>query len=66
MGYNWIGVARQLPLEGEVVMTMIDDGDGLRNVAKLKRMGRLWFHPDGSMYVYYTPTHWRILTAFDR
>lgn len=19
----------------------------------------LWFLPDGSMYVYYTPTHWR-------
>jgi hypothetical protein len=25
----------------------------------LKRQGNLWYTPDGSMYVYYTPTHWR-------
>jgi hypothetical protein len=43
------------------VWTKIDDGHGERNVAKLKRIAgsRLWFLPDGSMYVYYTPTHWR-------
>jgi hypothetical protein len=45
--------------EGKVVETKIDDGAGVRNVAKLKRSGRLWFVPDGSVYVYYTPTHWR-------
>ena len=34
---------------------------GVRNEAPLKLhdRGRLWFFPDGSMYVYYTPTHWR-------
>jgi hypothetical protein len=46
--------------EGKVVLTKIDDGKAARNEAKLKRNGNLWFFPDGSMYVYYTPTHWRI------
>ncbi len=45
--------------EGEVVETKIDDKDGVRNQTKLKRQGNLWFYPDMSMYVYYTPTHWR-------
>lgn len=46
--------------EGVVVETMIDDGNAPpRNFASLKRSGRLWFLPDGSMYVYYTPTHFK-------
>lgn len=45
--------------EGKVVETKIDDGKYRRNVQKLKRRGLLWFFPDGSMYVYYTPTHWK-------
>ena len=44
--------------EGVLVLTKIDDGHGVRNVQKLYRQGRLWYVPDGSMYVYYTPTHW--------
>lgn len=44
--------------EGEVVMTAIIDGEQ-RNTTDLVRKGRLWFYPDMSMYVYYTPTHWR-------
>lgn len=44
---------------GIVVQTKIDDADGVRNVQTLKRSGNLWWLPDGSMYVYYTPTHWR-------
>lgn len=47
--------------EGVVVWTMIADGQGVRNETMLKRSGRLWFVPDGSMYVYYSPTHWRAL-----
>ena len=43
----------------EIVMTKIHDDDGERNVQKLKRQGNLWWTPDGAMYVYYTPTHWR-------
>lgn len=44
--------------EGEIVMTRIDDGRGVRNEQPLIRQGRLWFVTDRSMYVYYTPTHW--------
>lgn len=55
----WTPVGRKLPPEGVVVETKIHDSDGERNVQKLKRQGGLYFFPDGSMYVYYTPTHWR-------
>lgn len=55
---TWIPVAEREPPDGETVNTKIDDGNGVRNVQPLKRQGRLWFFPDGSMYVYYTPTHW--------
>lgn len=53
--WNSIGSAP----EGVVVNTKIDDGRGVRNEQELVRRGRLWFFPDFSMYVYYTPTHWR-------
>jgi hypothetical protein len=58
---NWIAVSIEtLPVNGMVVETKIDDGIGpAMNEQQLKRQGRLWFFPDGSMYVYYTPTHWR-------
>jgi hypothetical protein len=49
--------------EGVVVNTKISDIGGDRNEQKLKRSGRLWFFPDGSMYVYYTPTHWQELQS---
>ena len=45
--------------ENVVLETKIDDENGCRNVAKLKRIGGLWWTPDGEMYVYYRPTHWR-------
>ena len=48
-----------LPPEGLIVETKIDDKHGCRNEGRLYRRGKLWFLPDGSMYVYYTPTHWR-------
>ena len=44
---------------GKVVWTKIHDENGERNVQKLVRDGNLWFFPDWSLYVYYTPTHWR-------
>ena len=55
----WIEVCKQLPRDGLVVVTKISDQAGTRNEQPLKRSGRLWFFPDGSMYVYYTPTHWK-------
>ena len=55
----WIKCSMQLPAEGVVVETRIFDWKGARNEGRLKRQGRLWFLPDGSMYVYYEPTEWR-------
>lgn len=48
------------------IMTKIDDERGERNVQSLVKRTRIpgetrplfWF-PDLSMYVYYTPTHWK-------
>lgn len=57
--YGWVSVNESLPEDGVVVDTKIDDDGGVRNTQLLKRQGRLWFFRDGSMYVYYTPTHWR-------
>jgi len=49
--------AEQAP-KGKVVMTMISDDRGIRNMAKLYFKDGLWWMPDGSGYVYYTPTHY--------
>ena len=51
----WISTAVELPPDGQVVQVQNNGG------AQLKRQGRLWFFPDGSMYVYYTPEWWRPL-----
>jgi rubrerythrin len=56
---DWQRVGDTLPEENLVVDTKIDDAKGCRNTAPLKRQGNLWYFPDGSMYVYYTPTHWK-------
>lgn len=55
---TWNETRHTLPPEEVVVLTMICNGDGTRNQQPLKRRGTMWFLPDGSMYVYYTPTHW--------
>lgn len=55
---NWISVRDRLPPEGMLVHTKIDDAKGVRNETILRHGRRLWFVPDGTMYVYYTPTHW--------
>lgn len=47
--------------EDVLVETKNDDKDGVRNVQKLRRSGRLWFIDGAAVYVYYTPTHWREL-----
>ncbi len=63
----WIECKRRLPEKGVEVMTKIHDADGLRNEQSLTLKQRnessrpMWWLPDGSMYVYYTPTHWRPL-----
>lgn len=61
---DWKRCSDDLPPVDVVVMTKIDDSKGCRNEQTLKRQQRtpetrsLWFVPDGSMYVYYEPTHW--------
>lgn len=55
----WESVKESPPPENTVVETKIDDEDGARNECRLKRRGRLWWFTDDSMYIYYTPTHWR-------
>jgi len=55
---EWKPINDQVP-EGVVFNTIISDENGLRNEAKLKRKSKLWFYPDDSMYVYYTPTHYK-------
>lgn len=55
---HWHSITPDDSLEGAVVLTRIRDEHGTRNTQLLKRVGRLWFLPDGSMYVYYTPTEW--------
>lgn len=66
MAEKWIETSAELPPEGVVVATKIDDDKGLRNEQPLKRQGNLFFHSDGSMYVYYRPTHWRRLTRSEQ
>ena len=46
-----------LPEEGVVVATLSEGGIQ----SELKRIGGLWFFPDGHMYVYYVPRYWKAL-----
>lgn len=41
------------------IETKISDSSGERNIQNLIRQDNLFWHTDMSMYVYYTPTHWR-------
>lgn len=58
---RWIRTADVMPPDGEVVNAMDSGG----HVQKLKRNGRLWWFPDSSMYVYFTPTCWQPLPPGD-
>jgi len=55
----WTKVAVMLPPERVLVETKIHDDEGCRNLTKLRYRKGLWFVEDESVYVYYTPTHWR-------
>lgn len=56
---NWQRITDTAPDDDRVVETKIHDADGARNEQPLRRIRRLWFFPDKSMYVYYQPTHYR-------
>lgn len=52
---DWIPTERRLPPEGAVVDAMDSGG----HVQPLARVGGLWFFPDMTMYVYFTPKFWK-------
>lgn len=52
---DWKCAYDEPPEEGVEVETKSPGG----LVQTLKRKGNLWFFPDMSMYVYYTPVMWR-------
>jgi len=52
---DWFHTETQKPNKGDVVQTMDSGG----RVQDLLYDGPLWFFPDGSMHVYYTPTFWK-------
>lgn len=56
---NWISCKEKLPERNEIVDTKIDNEQGVRNECQLLLKGNLWFLKDQSMYVYYSPTHWK-------
>ena len=56
---EWHKFPDDLPPVNTDLETKIDDGKGVRNVCALRYHSNLWFFTDMSMYVYYTPTHWR-------
>lgn len=58
MSKDWIRPQDELPPDGVIV----DCINSVGHVHRLKRQGRLWFVPDGSMYVYYEPKFWQPAT----
>jgi hypothetical protein len=54
----WTNILNLQPPKGKIVKTKIDDKNGIRNEQNLKFDGKLWWVSDGTMYVYYAPTHW--------
>lgn len=57
MANNWQPI--DTAPEHIVVDTKIDDEHGLRNEQPLMKRDNLWWFPDGELYVYYRPTHWK-------
>lgn len=62
---EWISVEEMLPPEHIPVETKIDDENGERNNCILMRYKNFWMFPENMMYVYYTPTHWRLCNYVD-
>lgn len=56
---QWISTSNIVPNNNRAVETKLDDFRGVQNIQKLRFYKGLWWFPDMSMYVYYTPTHWR-------
>lgn len=52
---GWTRAADQLPPDGMLVDALNPSG----NLTQLRRRHNLWFLPDESMYVYFSPEWWR-------
>ncbi len=55
----WTSFRFKKPPENILIDTKIDDQHGVRNEQQLIRIGNLYFLEDRSIYVFYTPTHWK-------
>lgn len=54
---HWNATGERLPQEGQEVWTMNSAGE----VGTLVYLNGLWWFPDRSMYVYYTPQFWKAM-----
>ncbi len=60
---SWMPITSEMPKDGRVVLTRIQGTNrvrnirNIRNIQNLKRVGDLWWLPDGGMDVQWTPTH---------
>ena len=61
MNDAWILCKNRKPPQDIIIETKIDDCKGVRNICQLILHNNLWWIPDMSMYIYYSPTHWRPL-----
>lgn len=59
MATGWIRCEDKLPPPDIEVETKVDDEQGVRNITRLRWRKNHWWFPDMSMYIYYSPTHWR-------
>lgn len=61
---DWIKCSDKLPPPYVVVDTkIVENGiSRMEQALKLGESSNLWFVPDGSVCVYYCPTHWRSLS----
>lgn len=55
---NWYKIENVKPPLDIIIKTKIDDGKHITNEQSLIFDGKLWWHIDKSMYIYYQPTHW--------
>lgn len=55
---EWKKITEEHPPTKRVIKTKISDKSGDRNEQELIYDSGLWWFPDKSMCVYYTPTHW--------
>jgi hypothetical protein len=56
----WKRINEMRPPEGVLVLTKIDDENGVRNEQALTLKNNLFWDNSG-MYIYYTPTHWKYI-----